>query len=63
MNRTYTKEEFYRLVSDIREICPTMSISTDIIIGFPTETYEDYLETEEVLLNLCCLQKKKHGFA
>ncbi len=49
MNRTYTKEEFYRLVSDIREICPTMSISTDIIIGFPTETYEDYLETEEVV--------------
>ena len=49
MNRTYTKEEFIYLVEKIRNVLPNCSISTDIIVGFPGETDNDFLETLEMM--------------
>jgi tRNA-2-methylthio-N6-dimethylallyladenosine synthase len=49
MNRTYTIEHYLNLVKKAREIIPGVSFSTDIISGFPTETYDDHVMTLDVM--------------
>ncbi len=49
MKRGYTIEEFYDLVYKIREKYPDASIATDIIVGYPTETEEDFKLTIQML--------------
>lgn len=49
MRRTYDRERFLDRVKLIREHVPDMSLSTDIIVGFPGETEEDFVETLEVV--------------
>jgi tRNA-2-methylthio-N6-dimethylallyladenosine synthase len=49
MNRKYTAEQYMDIVSYIRERSPDFSLTTDIIVGFPNETYEDFLKTKEIV--------------
>ncbi len=50
MNRFYTREDFIEIVKEFRKKIPDITIATDIIVGFPTETEQDFEETKELII-------------
>src|SRR5262249_10316072 len=49
MRRTYSRERYLRLVDEMRAAIPDLALTTDIIVGFPGETEDDFRETIEVV--------------
>lgn len=49
MDRGYTQKEYLEKIELLKKYIPDIALSTDIIVGFPGETYEDYLETVKVV--------------
>ena len=45
MNRRYTREKYLSEIKMLRELIPNCAVTTDLIVGFPTETEEDFLQT------------------
>ncbi len=54
MNRKYTKEQYLALIASIRSAIPEITFATDVMVGFPSESEEEYQETVEVLSILQC---------
>lgn len=49
MNRRYTREKYFDIISEIREKLPECGITSDIMVGFPTETDEDFADTLDLV--------------
>lgn len=49
MNRRYTREHYRGLIAKLRDACPDIALSTDIIVGFPGETAKDFEDTYRLL--------------
>ena len=52
MNRKYEREKFKQIIEKIRKIRPNISITTDVIVGFPNETEEDFKDSLEFIKDL-----------
>ena len=52
MNRKYTKEDYLTKIEKVKKLIPDIAISTDIIVGFPGETTEDFEETLDIVRNV-----------
>ena len=50
MNRKYTAERYLELVNNIRKKIPNISITSDVMVGFPTETEQDFYDTIEMVI-------------
>jgi tRNA-2-methylthio-N6-dimethylallyladenosine synthase len=49
MNRNYRRDKYLTIIDDLKSRVPDMAITTDIIVGFPGETLEEFNETVEVM--------------
>lgn len=52
MNRRYTRERYFALTEKLRAAMPDIGITTDVMVGFPTETEEDFADTTDLVRNV-----------
>ncbi len=52
MNRKHTIEEYQRIIEKLKKVNPSIRFSSDFIIGYPGETFEDYKQTEKLIKNI-----------
>ena len=52
MNRGYTQEEYFSKIKKLRAVCPDIAITTDLIVGFPGETEEDFHATLDMVTTI-----------
>lgn len=53
MNRKYTREDYLAIIGKLKEAVPEITVSTDIIVGFPGETEEDFQQTLDLVREVC----------
>ncbi|MDD3903665.1 MAG: tRNA (N6-isopentenyl adenosine(37)-C2)-methylthiotransferase MiaB [Sphaerochaeta sp.] len=56
MNRRYTREKFLQLIKTIKQEVPSATFATDVMVGFPSETEEEYLDTISALEEMKCIE-------
>ena len=49
MNRKYTKEKYLEIIDNVKKKIPNIALTSDVIVGFPNETREDFLETLDLI--------------
>ncbi len=49
MHRGYTKESYLEKIDRLKEVCPSVAVTADVIVGFPSETEEDFEETLDLM--------------
>ena len=49
MNRSYTREKYLEIIKKVRDKIPNIALTSDVIVGFPTETKEDFSETVSLI--------------
>lgn len=49
MNRSYTREDYLEKVARLREVCPTVAITADVLVGFPGESQRDFEDTMDLI--------------
>jgi tRNA-2-methylthio-N6-dimethylallyladenosine synthase len=52
MNRSYTVEQYFELIEKLRAACPGISITSDIIVGFPGESEDDFMQTRDSIARI-----------
>ncbi|MDX9915849.1 MAG: tRNA (N6-isopentenyl adenosine(37)-C2)-methylthiotransferase MiaB [Sphaerochaeta sp.] len=62
MNRRYDRERFISLIDEIRSEIPSVTFATDVMVGFPTETEEEYHETLSLLDHMGCIEAFMYYF-
>ena len=55
MNRKYTTTQYKEFVAKLRKAIPTIALTTDVIVGFPTESENDFLESLSFISSVFCL--------
>lgn len=52
MNRRYTRDDYFKKIQSVRDLIPDIGLSSDVMVGFPTETEEDFLDTLDLVENV-----------
>ncbi|MDD2296907.1 MAG: tRNA (N6-isopentenyl adenosine(37)-C2)-methylthiotransferase MiaB [Sphaerochaetaceae bacterium] len=62
MNRHYSREQYLQLVTDLRTVAPSLTLTTDVMVGFPGETDEDFQQTLSLMKEVGFLEAFMYYF-